>query len=459
MRVVVAPGTQAGAGDHRCVALVESLRRHGHEAWLLHEGADDDALGVDAIVAADATAAVELARRHPHAPQAIVSLDEPIDIVALVAALGRLAPHAAGNGAPSEVDALRARFAALEAQCVETNRAYHDACGERDAQAAEARRLRHMLSDLTGTRRWRAVQVALIPADVVRRRRRLRPVTLAARVPVPFIVGVPRSGTTLLRLMLDAHPELAIGPETGFGLLTAAPDAPGMLAGMIGLETWGDSGLDRDAMLELLSTVDPWSTGDGLRAVYRAIAARDGKPRWGDKTPVHLMHMRAIADVLPEAHFIHIIRDGRDVAVSWRDLPFRPGTGRIEELADGWRRQIELGREQSRTLPHYLEVRYEDLVNEPERVLRQLCTFIDLDFASEMLRAHERAPRLIRAGPEVRRVGTTRITGSQRMAAMQRLAQPPDPSRARAWTQILSAGEVEQFEAIAGGLLDELGYR
>ena len=71
-------------------------------------------------------------------------------------------------------------------------------------------------------------------------------------------------------------------------------------------------------------------TGDlssGLRAFYRGYAAARGKTRYGDKTPMHATDIDVLSRVLPEARFIHIIRDGRDVAASLRGLPFAPGDG------------------------------------------------------------------------------------------------------------------------------------
>lgn len=141
----------------------------------------------------------------------------------------------------------------------------------------------------------------------------------------PVLVGVPRSGTTLLRLMLDAHPQLAIPPETGFLMnpLDAAV-GPEALAKQIcqfpsAAPAWADYGLEAAIFRAAAAQLSPQAeVGDVLRLFYRLYAERFTKPRSGDKTPGYLGLMPLVAKVLPEAHFIHIIRDGRDVALSWR---------------------------------------------------------------------------------------------------------------------------------------------
>ena len=149
--------------------------------------------------------------------------------------------------------------------------------------------------------------------------------------------------------------------------------------------------MSREALADLLAEVEEGDLSEGLRSFYRGYAAARGKTRYGDKTPGHAAHMEVLSRVLPEARFIHIIRDGRDGAASLRGLPFAPGDGGMAAIAADWRDTIWRARRAAAQLPHYTEVRYEDLVTEPEGVLRNLCDFLELDFAPEMLRAHEGA--------------------------------------------------------------------
>lgn len=148
--------------------------------------------------------------------------------------------------------------------------------------------------------------------------------------PMPIVVGVPRSGTTLLRMMIDAHSVIAIPPETGFlpslADLDPEQDASRTALDIItALHTWPDFGMDAVALRETLDRLSPITPADAARTFYRTYAARFKKHRWGDKTPTYGSSIDRIAALLPEARFIHIIRDGRDVMVSVRGLWFRPG--------------------------------------------------------------------------------------------------------------------------------------
>ena len=140
--------------------------------------------------------------------------------------------------------------------------------------------------------------------------------------PAPFVCGVTRSGTTLLRLMLDSHPDLAIPGETHWvpKLIKAferskqsAEDAANLA---IDHKRWGDFHLDADELRARINALDPVTAADTIRAFYMLYAEREGKIRYGDKTPGYVREMRRIQRVLPEARFVHIIRDGRDVSLS-----------------------------------------------------------------------------------------------------------------------------------------------
>lgn len=285
--------------------------------------------------------------------------------------------------------------------------------------------------------------------------------------PAPFVVGVPRSGTTLLRLMLDAHPQLAIPSESGIALalesVAGIDESPAALAhALTSLDTWSDvawsaeDGEQEELLRALFAGVDPWSLGAGVRAVFAAYAARHGKPRWGDKTPVHCLHMTTLQALLPEARFVHIHRDGRDVAVSLRGLSIDPGG--VEAVAAMWRDQIEEARRQSAGLRGYREVRYEQLVAEPEPILRDLCDLLELDFDPAMLRPHERAAARHGELMERRQAAGRPMTREVHERWQGHTERPPDPSRAGRWRSELSEEEVARFERVAGPLLEQLGY-
>lgn len=288
------------------------------------------------------------------------------------------------------------------------------------------------------------------------------------RPPMPFIVGAPRSGTTLLRFMLDAHSDLAIPPETGFLIPCAQlhTQREGLEEGLVqtivnfpvDAPAWEDFRISEADFRAKIRQIRPLTVAAGVRAFYELYAARFGKPRWGDKTPLYCLHLDVIEKLLPEAHFLHIIRDGRDAALSLRNLWFSPGND-IATLAAYWRRAVSTARAQGAGCRHYMEVRYEDVVLRTEEVLRQICSFLELTYEPAMLRYFERSPERLQEHQERTRTdGQVIVTKDQRLGQQRQTMQPPDASRIFAWKQGMSREEQSQFADIAGDLLRELGY-
>jgi hypothetical protein len=283
--------------------------------------------------------------------------------------------------------------------------------------------------------------------------------------PAPFIVGVTRSGTTLLRLMLDAHPEMAIPPETHFvpQLIKKArkrgiscEEAHGVVTGH---RQWGDFGLDSGELLRrycALDRIDPEST---VRAFFELYAEREGKPRWGDKTPNYVKRMKQIERTIPEARFVHMIRDGRDAALSrFKRLLKDPPP--IDTVAERWVKKIEGARADAEDLDHYIEVQYEHLVRDTETELRRVCEFLELDWDPSILRYYERASeRLAEMDRDLPgEEGKPTRPAEHRREAHLLTSKPPDPSRLARWKQDMSATDNAEFERVAGDLLSELGY-
>lgn len=285
--------------------------------------------------------------------------------------------------------------------------------------------------------------------------------------PMPIIVGAPRSGTTLLRFMLDAHPEMAIPPETGFLALapefTAYGDAlrreffHAVTNYPPEARSWPDFEIPEDHYWMRLSEVSPFTPAEGYRAFYRLYAARFGKARWGDKTPLYCLRLPIIRSLLPEARFIHLIRDGRDVARSLRRLWFSPGES-IEARATYWRDCVLAARQAGADHTDYLEIHYEALVLNPEATLRQVCSFIELDFERIMLDYHHRTPDRLREHKERTLADGTLLTQEQRFSQQRRTTKPLDPGRVFAWKSRMSQDERERFGCVAGELLSDLGY-
>lgn len=256
-----------------------------------------------------------------------------------------------------------------------------------------------------------------------------------------FIVGSGRSGTTLVRMMLMAGGQVAIPPESNF--------IPQLI------ERWPQYADDVDLIVSTLAPqyeqmevhpaavrsllLDrPLSLESAITAPFEVYA--DGK-RWGDKSPSYINSILAISAVFEEAKFVHIIRDGRDVALSYRDQPFGPKSF----LANARRWELRvlhaamagcvLGPER------YKEVRYEDLLAAPQAELRGLCAFLDLPYDPSMLDFPQLAHTLT----------------DQEKAIHANLGKPLTKGL-RDWRTVMTPKQVEMFDAMAGGALELFGY-
>ena len=271
---------------------------------------------------------------------------------------------------------------------------------------------------------------------------------ITARAAFPFLLGCRRSGTTLLRVMFDANPQIAVPLETYFPVdpVPAWIGADGSLdvahaAEDLQRQTWCKKmALDPQAVRDELVSTGAATYPDLLRAFFRVYADAQGKPRYANKTPRHVIFIPQLARMFPEGRFVHIVRDGRNVALSIlerdRSVPDLAAAARL------WREHVERGRADGRALgpERYAEVRYEDLLDGPEDALRRLCAFVDVPFDDAMLRYYERIPEMV--------IGS----GQHR-----KLSQPPTKGL-RDWRTVMSRTDVAVFESIAGRSLDAFGY-
>lgn len=286
--------------------------------------------------------------------------------------------------------------------------------------------------------------------------------------PMPIVVGSPRSGTTLLRMMLDSHPDIAIPPETGFLSIGKEIQGTGdelrknffntITAYPPDASSWADFKISKEKFKERLQKIEPFNVSDGFRLFYKMYAERFGKTRWGEKTPMYCRHMKDIEDILPETRFINVIRDGRDVAVSLRKQWFSPGY-EIETQANFWKDNVLEARRQGEKCRHYMEVRLEDLIAEPEAYLREICKFINIEFSSEMLEYYKRAKgRLEEHEEKVKEDGSVVVSKERRFKQQEATTEPPNKSRLYVWKKELTSDDIGSFEQVAGDLLGELGY-
>ncbi len=212
-------------------------------------------------------------------------------------------------------------------------------------------------------------------------------------IPPFFIVGSGRSGTTLLRLILSGHSRLHIPPETWY-VMPLAEQLPltGMLTPqqvaqaaeiMTSSRRWVDLGIDAAEFRAQAAALPQPALTDLLNLVYGHHLRLAGKPRFGDKTPVYIGILPQLDALYPSARYIHLIRDGRDVAISFTDVQWGFSFSREFE----WPTAMRLARQYraSALAPRILEVRYEDLVRDTEGTVRRICDFLGEAFEPAML--------------------------------------------------------------------------
>jgi hypothetical protein len=222
-----------------------------------------------------------------------------------------------------------------------------------------------------------------------------------------FIVGCDRSGTTMLRLILDRSPDVAIPTESMIVV---------DFAGQAGAPLATDAEFDRLARAVWRHPkVREWALPGGpparagrigapayraaLEAPFLAYAELHGKSRWADKTPYYVGELDLVKRVFPEARIVNLVRDGRDVALSLLRVPFGPSN--VWAAARQWRAAVDAGDAgEDRYGEDVLTIRYEDLVADPEPVVKRVCAFCEIAYRPEMLAVEESAAGRLAAGQE-----------------------------------------------------------
>ena len=266
--------------------------------------------------------------------------------------------------------------------------------------------------------------------------------------PPLLVLGVRRSGTTLLRVMLDRHSQLAVPDESYFvpqladrHLRRVDPDA--FVDDLRRINTVTEWDVPLDKVRARLRPGMP--IGEAIATVYVVYAEERGKSRWGDKTPMYMQNLRLVERLFPDARYVHLIRDGRDAALSFLELPrglvtetwMHPRTP--AEFASQWGTEVARARRLGRRVgERYLEVRYEELVADVEPVLRRICEFASLEYESAMADY----------------AGNVDVSAKPHQ---QRLMQPPTAG-VRDWRTQMAPADLAGFEQVAGDLLGDLGY-
>ncbi|MCH2181124.1 MAG: sulfotransferase [Mariniblastus sp.] len=268
-----------------------------------------------------------------------------------------------------------------------------------------------------------------------------------------FILGSPRSGTTLFSLLLKQQPQLAIPYESHFIVPVA--------------KKWGNvndadfPGVRQEILDEIFSSpyVEDWHPAvnreqidlqacDNLpsliEAVFQAYAKNSSKERWGDKTPGYLTHADTLHQLFPNGKFIHLVRDGRDASLSLIKTDFGPNN--FLSAIQHWQKNVTIARKMLAMLDtnQQMEIRYEDLVQTPEPILESVCHFLDLEYTPGML---ENFSNNVASG-----------VGDRVHTHHNNLLQPINSGSCQKWKQELGRADQHLAWKTAGHLLAELGY-
>jgi hypothetical protein len=266
-----------------------------------------------------------------------------------------------------------------------------------------------------------------------------------------FLLGAGRSGTSLLSRMLNHHPNLAVPPESHlystfhpwlshYGSLAVPQNRANLVADIVAsgpLRDWSPR-LRAD---EVLAHIDGDDFGAVVDGVMRAWAARQGKRRWGEKTPKHVRCWTQIRADFEGSPVIHVVRDGRDVALSMIEARFGPKS--IYSCAEEWKGYLGQVEAIKNSLPPelFFEVAYEDLLENARRVLKETCDFLGERYAPEMLvYYHDTSPYPTDARNR------------------QNLTKPVMVENKQKWRSRMTKDEVRVFEAVAGNTLARQGY-
>jgi hypothetical protein len=280
------------------------------------------------------------------------------------------------------------------------------------------------------------------------------------RDPYLFIVGCARSGTTLLRRIVDAHPKIAITPEMHWlshhlnyfknqnRLVT-----PELVSELTEHKRFAQFEIPREEFEGLLGSGEPVPYPTFLNRVFGLYGKIKNKPLVGNKTSGYVRRIPTLHALWPQAKFVHIIRDGRDVCLSvlnWNKADRTAGRyasweeDPVATTALWWERKLRTAREDGARLGSslYYEVRYESLISRPEQECHRLCEFLDVLYDDAMIRFAEGKTRTDLPSPR----------------KTPKKAWLPITSGLRNWRTEMPVKDVERFEAGAGNLLEELGY-
>ena len=302
--------------------------------------------------------------------------------------------------------------------------------------------------------------------------------TLHLDEPPIFIVGAGRSGTTLLQSLLSAHSRIAVTPETHFCAIAGqivgrsiaergigASEFEALWSGYLASKRFADLSVDPDRCRVILERSPERSPRAALAALMTAYGETQRKPRVGEKTPGHWRYAPTLLEWFPEARVVLMRRDPRAVVSSkmkaaWAQRYMRfAGTAlrrltRLHVVAAEARHWVRIYRDAAPGLlrdPRVMPMSYEDLVRDPEAGLRAVCDHLGEAFEPDML--GDRSAQAAAVG-----TGTRGEWGEWRDRHLEASRRPVNDASLEKWRGDLSARETAVMEAIAGPVMERLGY-
>jgi hypothetical protein len=259
-----------------------------------------------------------------------------------------------------------------------------------------------------------------------------------------IIGGCARSGTTLMRVMLDTHPNIYCGPESN--LFTPIRIRTGKRIKEL---SWRFDISEQDIRILL---DESRCLPEFIEKFFNHLTIIQGKKRWGEKTPTNVLRLSYIFRHFPHSRFIHMIRDGRDVACSLRNFPKSKivdgkiipvdSNNPIDKCMERWVHDVKVGRRWVGD-PRYLEVKYENLVLKAEKTLKKVLDFLGEPYDEQVLKYYE-------------------VEGSTRDASkFPQNVEATKPLYTRSmgrWKGEFTDTDRALFKRIGGNLLIELGY-
>ncbi|TWU57897.1 sulfotransferase family protein [Rubripirellula reticaptiva] len=263
--------------------------------------------------------------------------------------------------------------------------------------------------------------------------------------PCVFLFGCDRSGTTLLRSMMNSHPELLMTYEAPASIMLEGAFSDGGYRAVIDAMRCFPQfdSVNWVGVIDELSELENVSLADTVGAAYRNLLVHVGKSRWGDKTPAYTRFIDTLAEMYPNGTFIHIVRDPRAVALSWIAADWGPNTA--FHAGREWLQRVSEANVSMELLPESrkLTVRYEDLMASPEQVLKTICEKVDIDYSSEMV---------VSRGKESNAMPDQYL---QKLHA--RSQEQLDPSRSERWRS-MNRRQIGMIEANSWELMQEFDY-